>query len=264
MTCGRATRRRTRSCGRRSIERVRRAASSTCEHLMRVILNSRTYQLSRRDAAGQRDRHAVLLALLRPPAAGRGAARRDRARRPACPRSSPATRGVRAVQVPDPGLNSYFLALFGRSERVTACACERSGEVTMPQLLHLQNGEAVVQKIRAGDGRLAGLLKKTADDAGDRGTLPRHPLTNTVAARTRRHPRPTRCHPRPRRILPRSSLGTSQRKRIFFVQSLDAVHVVLTEPRAQDSTQRMVNSQCKRSMTGRSLFIDHFALTTDY
>ena len=68
---------------------------------------------------------------------------------------------MRALQLPDPTLKSYFLTLFGRSERVTACACERSGEVTMPQLLHLQNGEDVVQKIRSGDGRLAALLKKS-------------------------------------------------------------------------------------------------------
>src|SRR5262249_13705189 len=36
--------------------------------------------------------------------------------------------------------------------------------VTMPQLLHLQNGESVVRKIGAGDGRLAGLLKSGASD----------------------------------------------------------------------------------------------------
>jgi hypothetical protein len=69
--------------------------------------------------------------------------------------------GLRAVQLPDPGLNSYFLSLFGRSERVTACACERNGEVTMPQLLHLQNGEEVVQKVRSADGRLAKWLSWT-------------------------------------------------------------------------------------------------------
>jgi hypothetical protein len=73
--------------------------------------------------------------------------------------------GVRAVQLPDPSLRSYFLTMFGRSERVTACACERSGEVTMPQLLHLQNGDSVVNKIKAGDGRLARLFKdKRTDD----------------------------------------------------------------------------------------------------
>jgi hypothetical protein len=72
--------------------------------------------------------------------------------------------GLRAVQLPDPGLKSYFLSLFGKSERVTACACERNGAVTMPQLLHLQNGEAIAQKIRAGEGRLTQLLAAEKDD----------------------------------------------------------------------------------------------------
>jgi hypothetical protein len=72
--------------------------------------------------------------------------------------------GIRAGQLPDPTLKSYFLTLFGRSERVTACACERNGEVTMPQLLHLQNGDSVVNKIRSGDGRLTKLLKESKSE----------------------------------------------------------------------------------------------------
>src|SRR2546421_9668760 len=73
--------------------------------------------------------------------------------------------GVRAIQLPEPGVSSYFLTLFGRSQRVTACACERSGEVTMPQLLHLQNGDSVVAKVRHNDGRLMKLLRaKKGDD----------------------------------------------------------------------------------------------------
>ena len=67
--------------------------------------------------------------------------------------------GTRAVQVPDPGVSSYFLTLFGRSDRVTACACERNGEVTLPQLLHLQNGDTLTKKISAADGRLQSLLQ---------------------------------------------------------------------------------------------------------
>lgn len=70
--------------------------------------------------------------------------------------------GVRAVQVPDPGLASYFLSIFGRSQRVTACACERSGEVTMPQLLHLQNGDRLLHKLQ--HGRLAQLLREQKDN----------------------------------------------------------------------------------------------------
>ena len=71
--------------------------------------------------------------------------------------------GLRAIQLPDPQVGSYFLTLFGRSDRVTACACERKGEVTLPQLLHLHNGDDVQRQITAGDGRLAALLKDKPD-----------------------------------------------------------------------------------------------------
>ncbi|MDB5347103.1 MAG: hypothetical protein JWP89_5480 [Schlesneria sp.] len=73
--------------------------------------------------------------------------------------------GLRAQQLADPGLDSYFLRLFGRSDRVTACACERQGDVTMSQLLHLQNGDTISRKIEAGNGYLAEMLKSTPDNA---------------------------------------------------------------------------------------------------
>ena len=72
--------------------------------------------------------------------------------------------GLRAVQVPDPGTVSYFLRTFGRSERVTACACERVGDVTLPQVLHLQCGEVATGKIGAGNGWLAKSLKAEPND----------------------------------------------------------------------------------------------------
>ncbi len=71
--------------------------------------------------------------------------------------------GLRAIQLPDPQVGSYFLTLFGRSDRVTACACERKGEVTLPQLLHLHNGDEVQRQITAGEGRLSALLKEGDD-----------------------------------------------------------------------------------------------------
>ena len=49
--------------------------------------------------------------------------------------------GLRSGQLPDTAPKSYFLTLFGKSERVTACACERNGEVTMPQLLRVAKEE---------------------------------------------------------------------------------------------------------------------------
>jgi hypothetical protein len=67
--------------------------------------------------------------------------------------------GLRAVQLPEPSVSSYFLTLFGRSDRVTACACERSGEVTLPQLLNLRNGSELERQLSAPDGRLSTLLK---------------------------------------------------------------------------------------------------------
>ncbi len=73
--------------------------------------------------------------------------------------------GMRAVQIPDPFTDSYFLTLFGRSVRTTACACERSGDVTLPQLLHLQNSDSLYEKIRASDGRLAKLLSTQPDNS---------------------------------------------------------------------------------------------------
>ena len=63
------------------------------------------------------------------------------------------------MQLADSSADSYFLTLFGRSDRVTACACERKQEVTLPQLLHLSNSEDLVASIRNADGRLARLIQ---------------------------------------------------------------------------------------------------------
>jgi hypothetical protein len=133
-------------------------------HLMRVLMTSRTYQLSSAtDAGNASDRQfyshfiarrlpaEVLLDAL---SASTGAP----------DRFSGYPQGMRATQLPDPGLNSYFLSVFGRSPRTTACACERQGDVTLPQLLHLMNGDSVVQKIREPGGRLARLREQKATD----------------------------------------------------------------------------------------------------
>jgi len=72
--------------------------------------------------------------------------------------------GLLAIQLPDPKVQSDFLDTFGRPERVTSCACERSGEVTMPQVLHLMNGEALERRLNDGEGRLQTLLKSGKTD----------------------------------------------------------------------------------------------------
>jgi hypothetical protein len=156
-------------------------------HLMRTILSSRTYQLSSatrpsnvadtRFYSRYNARRLPAETMLDAIAAATGVADSF----PGYPV------GLRAGQLPDPGLKSYFLTLFGKSERVTACACERSGEVTMPQLLHLQNGADVMLKVRSGEGRLMRLLKdKKGDDAVVEelflATLSRRPTEKNLAA----------------------------------------------------------------------------------
>ncbi len=67
--------------------------------------------------------------------------------------------GTRAVQLPDSGVNSYFLTVFGRPQATSPCECERSVEANLAQSLHLLNSNEVQGKLSAGDGRAAQLAK---------------------------------------------------------------------------------------------------------
>ena len=59
--------------------------------------------------------------------------------------------GLRALQLPDTHVFSYFLKTFGRPDREKTCECERAGEPTMAQALHLANGDTLNQKLSAKD-----------------------------------------------------------------------------------------------------------------
>jgi len=132
--------------------------------LMRVILNSRTYQLSSstRPANVTDSRFYSHYYARRLPAEVMLDAICDATNVPDKFDGYPL--GVRAVQVPDPGTASYFLRTFGRSERVTACACERASDVSLPSVLHLIVGETVSTKVNAGNGWLAKQLQAEKDD----------------------------------------------------------------------------------------------------
>ncbi len=134
-------------------------------HLMRTILNSRTYQLSSEtvsDNEADTKFYSHYYARRLPAELLLDAISQVTA----IPDQFPGyPEGIRAQQLPDPALDSYFLRLFGRSDRVTACACERTGDVTMSQLLHLQNGDTITRKLEAGESRLAELLKSTPDNS---------------------------------------------------------------------------------------------------
>jgi len=134
-------------------------------HLMRVILSSRAYQLSSAtQPENQGDlRHYSHYYARRLPAEVLLDALAAATGVPDQFQGYPV--GLRAVQLPEPGVSSYFLTLFGRSDRVTACACERRGEVSLPQLLNLRNGDELQQKLASPTGRLTSLLADPNDDA---------------------------------------------------------------------------------------------------
>lgn len=48
--------------------------------------------------------------------------------------------GTRAIELPDAYISNYFLKVFGRPERKSACDCEREPSVTLAQRAHLLNG----------------------------------------------------------------------------------------------------------------------------
>jgi hypothetical protein len=54
--------------------------------------------------------------------------------------------GARAVQLPDNLFDSYFLSVFGRPDAASACECERSGDASLAQALHMMNSEEILGK----------------------------------------------------------------------------------------------------------------------
>jgi hypothetical protein len=57
----------------------------------------------------------------------------------------------RAIMLPDESFSSYFLDVFGRPQRISACECERVSEANLAQALHLLNSDEVQNKLtRAG------------------------------------------------------------------------------------------------------------------
>lgn len=64
----------------------------------------------------------------------------------------------RAIQLPDESFNSYFLDVFGRPQRISACECERVSEANLAQALHLLNSDEVQNKLTRQGGRADALV----------------------------------------------------------------------------------------------------------
>jgi hypothetical protein len=72
---------------------------------------------------------------------------------------------TRAIMLPDESFKSYFLDVFGRPQRISACECERVTEANLAQALHLLNSIDVQTRLSRQDGRAEKLARDPRPDA---------------------------------------------------------------------------------------------------
>lgn len=72
--------------------------------------------------------------------------------------------GARAIQLWDSQTQHYFLKLFGRPVRATACECERNADATVSQVLHLLNSPGIQAKLTHETGTVASLVATHRDN----------------------------------------------------------------------------------------------------
>lgn len=72
--------------------------------------------------------------------------------------------GTRAIQLYDSAVASYFLKTFGRNQREITCECERTNETSMVQVLHVSNGDTLNEKLSTPDNRIKQLLDENLSD----------------------------------------------------------------------------------------------------
>jgi hypothetical protein len=71
----------------------------------------------------------------------------------------------KAIMLPDEAFQSYFLDVFGRPQRISACECERVSEANLAQALHLLNSQEIQDKLTRGGARADLLAKDPRTDA---------------------------------------------------------------------------------------------------
>jgi Protein of unknown function (DUF1549)/Protein of unknown function (DUF1553) len=73
--------------------------------------------------------------------------------------------GTRAIQLWDSKVTHYFLKLYGRPQRATACECERNHEPSVSQVLHLLNSPEIHAKLTHERGNIANWIRDKKSDA---------------------------------------------------------------------------------------------------
>ena len=132
--------------------------------LVRAIAASQTYQLSSRpNETNERDEQNFSRALFKPLPA-------EVLLDAVCQTTGVGEKfpgvasGYRAIQLWDSGVQHYFLRLFGRPVRQTACECERNVEPSVAQVLHFLNSPEIHGKLSHEAGRIKRLVDSIADD----------------------------------------------------------------------------------------------------
>jgi hypothetical protein len=126
--------------------------------LMRVILQSATYQRSSRPLA-QNAAETRFYARYYPRRIGAEALLDAFSQVSGAPTAFAGyPEGWRAMQIPDAAVDSYFLKAFGRAERVITCECERTADPSMAQVLNIANGDTLNTKLSAAGNRIDQLL----------------------------------------------------------------------------------------------------------
>jgi len=122
-------------------------------HILRTILNSRTYQASSRPNDFNRSdeknfshaQQTILTAEQLLDAVCRVTGSPERFGN--LPIGTPAT------QLPAPQPNNTFLSAFGQPTRQSSCACERQGQPSLTQALQLSNSQTVESRLKNGGGK---------------------------------------------------------------------------------------------------------------
>jgi hypothetical protein len=134
-------------------------------HVLRTVLNSRTYQLSAvASAFNEEDKRYFSHALskLLPAEVLLDALSSATAVPEVFHGMKP---GTRAVQLPDGDVFQHpFLKAFGQPQRETVCECERRGDTSLGHALQLINGPTVKAKLTAPDNRIGRLLTDGRSD----------------------------------------------------------------------------------------------------
>lgn len=67
--------------------------------------------------------------------------------------------------LPDESFSTYFLDVFGKPQRISACECERGGDANLAQALHLLNSDEIQNMLSRAGGKADLLAKEKKPDA---------------------------------------------------------------------------------------------------